>query len=241
MFTKDYEVKFYEVDFKNQLKESVLLNFLQDIAAVHAENLGFGYSFISKKNLGWFLLKYHLKVFNWPQNIDKISIKTWPKKVAKLSCLRDFEVYAPNGEKIAAVSSSWVLTDLISKKIAIPSKVLNPFEFKEVDVFETTFPKIQDVERVDLKKEIEVRYDDIDINQHVNNANYLTWALDTLDFEFRSHRTIKELEINYKKEMKYGSNVLSLVEMNDESLTTIHTLKNSDTQESICNIRISWQ
>ena len=42
MYSKDYEIKFYEVDYKNQLKESVLLNFLQDIAADHAEVLGFG-------------------------------------------------------------------------------------------------------------------------------------------------------------------------------------------------------
>lgn len=241
MFTKEYEIKFYEVDYKNQLKESVLLNFLQDIAAVHAENLGFGYSFISNKNLGWFLLKYHLKVFNYPQNLNKIEIKTWPKPVNKLSCLRDFEILAPDGEKIAAVCSAWVLVDTASKKIMHPAKALNPFPYKEENAFETNFPKIPELQTISHEKIFEVRYDDIDINQHVNNANYLIWGLETLDFEFRSTHVIKELEIQYKKEMKYGSNILSLVEFNKHELTTTHSLRSTDSNEEHCLIRVHWQ
>lgn len=241
MYSKDYEIKFYEVDFKNQLKESVLLNFLQDIAADHAEKLGFGYSFISDKNLGWFLLKYHLKVFNWPQNLSKITIKTWPRGINKISCIRDFEIYSTDGGKLAAVSSSWVLTDLTTRKMVQPMKVLNPFPTCEKKAIETNYPKIPEITRIDIQKNFEVRYDDIDINQHVNNANYLTWALETLDFEFRANNRINELEIQYKKEMKYGSDALSLVEINKNPMTTIHNLKTTDTNEDLCYIRIHWK
>ncbi|MDD3236742.1 MAG: thioesterase [Candidatus Gastranaerophilales bacterium] len=241
MFEKDYEIKFYEVDYKNKLKESVLLNFLQDIAAVHAEMLGFGYSFIAPKCLGWFLLKYHLKIYNWPQNIEKITIKTWPKKIQKLSCLRDFEIYAPNGDKIALVSSSWVLTDFNTRKIVVPSKVLNEFPYLEKDVFQTNFAKIPEVQKIDFEKTYDVRYDDIDINQHVNNANYLTWALEVLGFEFRANHTISELEINYKKELKYGNQVLSIAEYIEDDKTTLHTLKNKNTGDIICSLRIIWE
>lgn len=241
MYTKEYEIKFYEVDYKKQLKESVLLNFLQDIAAVHAEELGFGYSYISEKKLGWFLLKYHLKVFNYPQNITKINIKTWPKSINKLSCQRDFEVFLPDGEKIAAVCSSWVLVDAVSKKIMQPLKVLNSFLTKNEDAFETNFPKITEPQNISHKKIFEVKYDDIDINQHVNNANYLVWGLETLDFDFRSTHVIKELEIQYKKEMKYGANIISLAEFNDTELITTHALRNSDTDDEHCLIRVQWQ
>ncbi len=240
MFTKEYEIKFYEVDYKNHLKESVLLNFLQDIAAAHAEMLGFGYSFIKDKNLGWFLLKYHLKVFNWPKNIDKIFIKTWPRGVYKLSCIRDFEVYSPDGEKIAAVSSSWVLIDIETKRITQPYKILQPFETSDDKAIETDFPKIPELTSIDLTKEFEVRYDDIDINQHVNNANYLSWALETLNFDFRANHKIEELEIQYKKELRYGSNVVSMLEFDKKNNTTVHSLKSSSTGDALCSIRIKW-
>ena len=45
--------------------------------------------------------------------------------------------------------------------------------------------KIKKLERVDFKKEFSVRYDELDVNQHVNNANYIAFALEPLDFEFR--------------------------------------------------------
>ena len=240
MYSKDYGIKFYEVDYKNQLKESVLLNFLQDIAAEHAEVLGFGYSFISDKNLGWFLLKYHLKVYNWPKNIDKITIKTWPRGVYKLSCIRDFEIYSPSGEKIAAVSSSWVLIDLATKKITQPYKILNPFETSDKIALETSFSKIDQLKTQNAMKEFDVRYDDIDINQHVNNANYLIWALETLDFDFRANHTVSELEIQYKKELKYGPKVVSSLEFLEDKKVTLHNLRSSDTNEDLCSIRIHW-
>ena len=44
MQRKTYEIQFHETDCKNRLKTSVLLNFLQDIAADNAEKIGFGYS-----------------------------------------------------------------------------------------------------------------------------------------------------------------------------------------------------
>ncbi len=240
MYSKDYGIKFYEVDYKNQLKESVLLNFLQDIAAEHAEVLGFGYSFISDKNLGWFLLKYHLKVYNWPKNIDKITIKTWPRGVYKLSCIRDFEIYSPSGEKIAAVSSSWVLIDLATKKITQPYKILNPFETSDKIALETSFSKIDQLKTQNAMKEFDVRYDDIDLNQHVNNANYLIWALETLDFDFRANHTVSELEIQYKKELKYGPKVVSSLEFLEDKKVTLHNLRSSDTNEDLCSIRIHW-
>ena len=46
LFTKEYEIKYYEQNVNGDLKESALLNFLQDIATLSAESLGFGPSFV---------------------------------------------------------------------------------------------------------------------------------------------------------------------------------------------------
>ncbi len=241
MFTKEYEIKFYEVDFQNKLKEAVLLNFLQDIAAIHAEELGFGYSYISKQNLGWFLLKYHIKFCNWPKDTNKIKIKTWPRGINKLSCIRDFEVFDANDNKIAVVSSTWVLIDLASRKIVNAANILENFKTSEKIALETNFPKIPDLKTVNIQKIFEVRYDDIDINKHTNNANYLTWALDTLWFEYRAKNQIEELEIQYKKEIKYGTEILSCIEFSEQNKTTLHSLKSTKNDEEYCKIKVKWK
>ena len=63
LFTKEYEIKYYEQNVNGDLKESALLNFLQDIATLSAESLGFGPSFVFANNYAWVVLKYHIELF----------------------------------------------------------------------------------------------------------------------------------------------------------------------------------
>ena len=52
---KKYTINYYELNTNSQLKESMLMLFLQDAATVNAEANGFGYSWTEANNLGWFL------------------------------------------------------------------------------------------------------------------------------------------------------------------------------------------
>lgn len=240
MLEKEYEIKFSEINYNNELKETVFLNFLQDAAATNAEDNGFGYSFISKKNWAWFLLKYHLKINKWPKKPQKLTVKTWPKGISKISCLRDFEIYDEQDTKIAVASSSWALLDIETKKLISPKNAFESIPLEDYTALETKFPKIEVVESSDLQKTFDIEYNDIDINQHVNNANYLDWALETLDFNFRTQNEIKEIQIHYKKEIKYGNKVVSEVQFTDDDTTTLHSIKNSNTGEELCLIKIIW-
>ena len=47
----------------------------------------------------------------------------------------------------------------------------------------------------------QVLYSDIDLNQHMNNARYIDWALDVLDLELHRNHFISEVTIHYKKEI----------------------------------------
>ena len=66
MFEEKIQVKYSEIDYKQAVKPSAILNFFQDMASENAENLGFGYSFITKKSLAWFLLKYRIEFAKYP-------------------------------------------------------------------------------------------------------------------------------------------------------------------------------
>ena len=84
-----------------------------------------------------------------------------------------------------------------------------------------------------------IYFDDIDVNQHVNNCNYIIWAFEPLDFTFRSQKRLKTLDIVYKKEIQYGNKILSLIEI--QGNTTIHNLKNAQTGEDLCQIKAEWK
>ena len=236
--TYKYLLRCYEKDLTGNIKLISIFNFMQDVAAIHAENNGFGESFVYSQNLAWFVLKYKLIIFENINDIKEIEIKTESRGIAKLFAYRDFYLYN-NGKLFAKASSMWALVDFESKKIVKPQDVLSlpDYEKREDDL---DFIKIPSVESPMFKKEFRIRFDDIDTNKHVNNVNYPAWALECLNFDFRSSHYAKSVDIHYKKDIDYPGRILSEAYFDDETLTTIHSIKNASTLEELCSLKIKW-
>ena len=241
IFKDTYKTRYSELDCNLQLKHSSLLQLLQDIASEDAEGKGFGYSFLASKDLGWFLLKYHIEFNDIPKGICDIEIQTESRGYNKLFAFRDFEVLS-NNSSIARATTTWGLIDLSTKNMTnvvetlSNNKNISFFEKRENDL---KYNKITSIQEVTTQKEFEVRYDDLDVNQHVNNSNYILWAFEALDFDFRKNKKLKTLDILFKKEAKYGSDIISQVQITNN--TTAHTIKNKETNEELCLIQAIWE
>lgn len=240
IYTEIYRTRYSEIDCNLSLKPSALLQILQDTASLNAENLGFGYSFLIEKNLGWFLLKYHIEFDKYPQGICELVIKTEPRGWNKLFAYRDFEI-CQNGKTLGKATTSWGLVDITTKSMINVGSVLseNPnfTEFQKRDD-DLRYNKISQLTNINIEKLFEIRFDDLDVNQHVNNANYLVWAFEALPYEFRKSKTIKTLDMLFKKEIKYGNTICSQVQIIDNK--TIHVLKNKETNEELCLVQADW-
>ena len=240
MFSRVHEVKYQEIYPSGILKPSILLGYLEDIAAKNADSLGFGYEAISKNNQGWFLLKYAMEFDNYPQNISCLRVETEPRGANKLFAYRDFYFYDEKNFLIGKVASTWGLIDLVNKSMVSPLEnfagKMCPFEKKETDL---KYNKIPAITEVSNEKIFDIRYDDIDVNQHVNNAIYLIWAFEVLPIEFKQYKKLKRLDINYKKEVKFGSKVLSQVQIVENE--TIHSIKNAESNEELCILSAIWE
>ena len=237
---KIYDIKSYEVNANGEIKPSFLLHHLEDIAHINAELLGFGYNNTYSKGLGWFVLKYHLKFDRMPRSWENIKIKSWPTPQKGIQCRRDFEICDEEGNKIGAAASLWVLIDLNTKRIVPAKKLLEYPELTTEYSLESEFEKIPSVENTDKEITLTSTYEDIDMNQHVNNANYLTWALKAINYDFLTKNSIREIEINYKKEVNCNREVLCKTQMLSETNQTLHTIADKETGEEAANIRISW-
>lgn len=239
---KAYEVKYYEQNLKNELKESSLLNFLQDAATVSAENLGFGPSFVFSNNLAWFVLKYHIELSEPVKNTDSVVIKTEPRGAHRLYAYRDFGIYLPDGKKIGFASSLWALVDMGSKRMLPMEKALpDMFKYEKRDS-DPDFAKIPPLEseKISFEKEFEVKFDDVDVNQHANNANYIIWALESLPHEFRMNHSPAVIDIKYRKEIKMGGKILSQSQSITPN-TTIHLIREKESGEELCYAQFVWK
>jgi len=83
-YKQNFVVKYSDMNHDLGLKPYALLNFLQDIASENAEELGFGYTFMSQNNLAWFLIKYRMEFENYPIGVYDLTIKTEPRGYNKL-------------------------------------------------------------------------------------------------------------------------------------------------------------
>lgn len=239
-YIKIYPIKYHEMDFNKGLKPSALMNFLQDMATENAEILGFGPSFVFPRNYAWFLIKYRMEFDQYPQDLGELVIKTEARGISKIIASRDFEIWTTDNKKLGRVASNWMMVDLETKRPLPLSKILpfvKPFEKRETDL---SFEKPPELSRVDFEKTFKVRFDDIDVNQHVNNANYIVWALETLPWEFRASNNLKTLDIVYKKEISFGHSVISQTELDLENKISTHVLKNASTGDELCFLNIDW-
>lgn len=222
------------------LKPGAMLQFLQDLASDNAEQLDFGYSYIIKHNLAWFLLKYRLEFDDYPEGIYDLTIKTEPRGYNKMFAYRDFYI-THQGKQIGRAASTWTLVDLTTKSMANASEIfannkyMTQNEKREDDL---SYGKIRLPEKFDVEKTFEVRFDDLDVNKHVNNANYIVWAIEPLSFDFRRSHKLKTVDMMFKKEITYGNKVLSQVAIDGNK--TIHAVKNAETGEELCIMNAEW-
>ena len=217
---KRYNLQYYEMNTAQRLKESILLLFLQDIASDNAETNEFGYNWCLEHNLGWFLLKYRIELSQYPQNINYIEIETESRGANRLFAYRDFDIYTPDNTLIGRVASCWGLVDMSTKSMVAP-QIINPefesFEKRDTDL---KFYKIQLPKDFDYEKIYEVRYDDLDLNNHANN-------------------TVSNVDILLKNDTTAGETIIAQTKINN--FQTIHVIKNKADNTDLAYLNIEWK
>lgn len=238
-FEKHYTLRTYECDCNNNLRLIALMNILQDMADSHATALGVGLEFCLKHGFAWVGSAYHLKVNRLPVLHETIHVKTWPCEERKLGAVRDFMVTNAADEPLLKASSLWILIDFARKRPIALRENLPQYSVLPEHTFESDFARLPDVNRVDFSQKFSVRFDDIDANNHVNNAVYPLWASEALPLKMRLSVVPEEIEINFKKECLFGENVEVLTQI--EGQTTLHTIKALSDYRELARVRFTWK
>ncbi len=238
-FEKEYIISSYECDRNENLRLLTLMNILQDAADGHATALGLGLDYCLSNGLAWVGSNYHLQILRLPKMHEKIRLLTWPAVEKKLGAIREFLLLDDKGKPIIKASSQWILIDAARRKPITLRENLPMYQVIDERVIETDFAKIPEPQRIDEKSEFFIRFDDIDLNNHVNNAVYPLWASEAVGIEFRSIHTPSEIEISFKKEGLYGENVSVETEINH--LVSVHSIKASGDGRELARVRILWK
>lgn len=238
-YQKKYVVKSYEVDCHGFLRLLSLMNFLQEAAVESAAVLGLGFEECAKRGLAWVGANYLLKIDRFPKMQEAFVIETWPCAAKLWGAVRDFAVKDSDGNVIIKATSQWVLVDAEKHRPVLLKKHFPDYVTLDERILESDFSKMVVPEGTTEELNFKVRFDDIDVNQHVNNAVYPVWASESVESAYRIKHYPVEIELCFKKEALYGEKVrVVTMQKSDESF---HTIYEADEGDELAQCRIVWK
>lgn len=239
-FTQDYIVPCYFTDASWRLKPTSFMDMAQEAATQHATILGFGYDELITSKTAWILSRVHVEFVDTPKWREKISLTTWHKGLERLFFLRDFVVTDDAGNVRVKATTSWLVLNLETRRLVRDPKLMDEGTTCSENILDAPADKVQMPKGVEPEFVMEhlVSYSDIDMNAHTNNAMYMQWAMDAVDYQLASTRPVKSMTINFNHETKQGDTV-ALYRFINEDETGMHVYiegKVGDTSAFIVDI-----
>lgn len=196
----------YDTDASWLLKPASFMNLAQEAAGRHAVYLGFGYDDLIVSNTAWILSRVHVEFIDTPKWREDITLTTWHKGLNRLFFLRDFVLTDVQGKERVKATTSWLVLNLETRRLVRDPKLIEEGTVCTENAIETPADKVQMPKEVEPEfvMEHKVAYSDIDTNGHANNAMYMHWAMDAVDYDIASTRPVKEFTINFNHETKAG-------------------------------------
>ena len=204
-YIQEYTIPCYDTDASGRLKPASFMNLAQEAAGQHAVYLGFGYDDLIATNTAWILSRVHIRFVDTPMWKDDVVLSTWHKGLNRLFFVRDFRLTDKEGRTRLEATTSWLVMNLETRRLVRDPQLREGSECLE-DVIATPAGKVQMPKDVEPQLMFEhlVAYSDIDVNGHANNAMYMQWAMDAVDYDIASTRPVKEVTINFNHETKAG-------------------------------------
>ena len=222
-YIENITIPCYDTDAAWRLKPSSFMNLAQEAAGRHAVHLGFGYDDLIKSNTAWILSRVHVEFTDTPKWREDITLTTWHKGLNRLFFLRDFLLSDAQGRERVKATTSWLVLNLETRRLVRDPKLIEDGTVCTDNVLEIPADKVtlpKDVEAEFVMEHV-VAYSDVDTNGHTNNAMYMQWAMDAVDYQISSVRPVKEFTINFNHETKAGDKV-SLFRVSEEREDGLH-------------------
>ncbi len=237
---KEYELRYSDLDFKDELKLSALLALAQESAGASADELGFGYGDLQPQGLGFIIVNTYCE-FRRPIRLgESLTVETWPLPPRHVIFERDTQFTVEN-EVVATLASRWCLVDLSDFSLLTADKLGEthakcPYRAdKAVNVVNWKIPKL--VEKSEPVFRMVVRNSHYDHYFHANNARYADFFLDCFTVEELKKMQIRSFQITYLKQTKEGDELIFY--RKDE--TGYSTLEARVRGEMVAQFRICYQ
>lgn len=244
-YSEEIKIRGHYTDLQGRLIVKSLCDLFNDVANGQTLLLGFDVPTLNAQGLTWMLHKLHIVVNRLPREGETVTLETWPSGIDRLFALRDFCMYAGEGEVLLRATSEWMVIDVNRRRpVRLPACVTDNAA-SCVDVvrdiaFELDTKKMP--EEYENARHFTATYDNIDFNKHVTQASYVRWVTNSLSYDFLKEHELRELEIVYEHEVLPDSNVNAEnhVTGDDTEVRVYHRVRNEAGDKAHCYAVSTW-
>lgn len=202
-YTEKYRLREMDMDYKDNIRASSLLDLFQTIAGKHANMLGIGFDDSIAKGLIWVITKFQCDCLR-PLRFDEVvSVETCPLPKGLIDYNRDYYVYGEDGELAVKASSQWVLLNFETRRIERP---ILDYEGEYVDKRAYESKRLERVAPFSGGEPYVHRIvtTDLDHNAHTNNIKYADMCVNAADMPALP---LKRLVVNFISESRLGDTI----------------------------------
>ena len=207
-----FDISDLHADRFGRLKSSSILYFVQEAAGRHWKHIEGETS--QNCPLYWVIIRHRLQVTRLPRKGETIHLETWPMPTTRVAYPRSVVAYDENGNELFRSVSLWVLMDPETRAMVLPGKsgvIVNGI----LRGNELASPNSLAPACLSAQTERTVRFTDLDVNGHMNNARYLDWLADLLPGSFHQHHVIRDVTLGYVAEAVEGDRLQQQWELDE--------------------------
>jgi medium-chain acyl-[acyl-carrier-protein] hydrolase len=232
--TETYRIRITEVDAHSKLTIPALNGLLQEMAWRHSvvEKVSV-HELSAQHHISWVLSRLKIWIDRLPNYDETVSVRTYIQGVDKYFYHRDFTVMDADGVEIIRANSVWGLMDIVKRRInSIPEWMLaiTPI-YTGVKPVERVSGKIKAISEVEVERNFDIRWHDIDSNQHVNNTKYVEWLLESVPTDILNDSVLSSIDMIFKNESVLGDKITTQSQAIEKGF--IHKILNQNGQELV--------
>lgn len=197
------------------LRNSMLVDYLQDTSSRHLETHPVLADFWEKEKCVMFLVSRQIDILRRPVYNEKLKIRTRTYELNRMYGFRNTVIYGEDGEPCVYSSAGGAFMSTVTlKPMRVSAEIIKKVKtYDRLEQMEYLPRKIALPEsEPDITAPVSIRKCDIDMNDHVNNARYL----DIADEFVENCSAVRRMRIEYKQPVKKGDIITAAVYKSDD-------------------------
>lgn len=223
---KEFSIKYCDADFKDEIKPSVVLSLMEEVACSSADELGFGYTYIKPRGYAFMVSNICCEFLRPVLLGDRVKVKTWPLPPSHVIFGREYQFLSKEGETLINASSRWCLIDMASGKL-VQSKVIENQDYstyntaKTIENVKWKIPTFKQ-EEAELKFQLTIANSEYDHNMHVNNTRYADYCFNCFSVAELAEKKLRSFSISYVKQCREGETLRFYRKLDEDGAYLVH-------------------